>query len=50
MLRPTGTRGSKFWVALALGRSHLLGLLAVMEAMRETPARAFCRDFTIWPA
>lgn len=34
---------------LALGRAHLLELLAGLEAMREKPVKALFRDFTIWP-
>lgn len=35
--------------APALGRGHLLELLAGLEAMREKPVRTPFRDFTIWP-
>jgi hydroxyacylglutathione hydrolase len=35
--------------SLELGRSHLLELLAGLEAMQAKPERAWFRDFTIWP-
>jgi hydroxyacylglutathione hydrolase len=35
--------------SLELGRSHLLELLAGLEAMQAKPERVFFRDFTIWP-
>jgi hydroxyacylglutathione hydrolase len=46
---PVGTKYQPQEHRLELGRSHLLELLAGLEAMQGKPAKAFFRDFTIWP-
>lgn len=46
---PVGTKYQPQEHALALGRGHLLELLAGLDAMQAKPVRAFYRDFTIWP-
>lgn len=46
---PVGTKYQPEEHGLALGRAHLLELLAGLEAMKEKPVRKLFRDFTIWP-
>ena len=46
---PVGTAYQPEEHSLALGRAHLLELLAGLESMGEKPARLAFRDFTIWP-
>jgi hydroxyacylglutathione hydrolase len=46
---PVGTKYQPQEHRLELGRSHLLELLAGLEAMQGKPAKALFRDFTIWP-
>ena len=46
---PVGTTYQPKEHSLELGRSHLLELLAGLEAMQGKPERTFFRDFTIWP-
>jgi glyoxylase-like metal-dependent hydrolase (beta-lactamase superfamily II) len=46
---PVGTKYQPLEHRLELGRSHLLELLAGLEAMQGKPVKAFFRDFTIWP-
>jgi glyoxylase-like metal-dependent hydrolase (beta-lactamase superfamily II) len=46
---PVRTRYQPEEHSLALGRAHLLELLAGLEAMREKPVKRLLRDFTIWP-
>jgi hydroxyacylglutathione hydrolase len=46
---PVGTKFQPEEHSLELGRAHLLELLAGLEALQGKPARAFFRDFTIWP-
>jgi glyoxylase-like metal-dependent hydrolase (beta-lactamase superfamily II) len=46
---PVGTVYQPEEHTFALGRAHLLELLAALEALNGKPARVFLRDFTIWP-
>jgi hydroxyacylglutathione hydrolase len=46
---PVRTKYQPHEHALALGRAHLLELLAGLQAMREKPVKTLFRDFTIWP-
>jgi hydroxyacylglutathione hydrolase len=46
---PTGTTYQPQEHELALGRGHLLELLAGLEAMKDKPVKLALRDFTIFP-